>query len=745
MHDEGRSEAAEPLRAIVIRLRRPTKPSVRDLRRTRGRLAKFIVAHNLDNRRLVLMVSPQRILELERIARRRGGKPDHSLSAYWILDAARTDEPIPTLLRGLRALPEVANAYRRPQLAPAVVSNPNDTYYSAHQGYLQPAAQGIDAGWAWERSIDGSGITFIDAELAWGIRANGTINHNDLPNPQIHGPNTLTGASARHGLANLGIVSAITNNARGIAGAAPGVDVECYSAHDGSPYGNAAQAIVQVSDAKALDPAAVIVLLVEVQTAQGHPVEVDPAVRVAIQTAAGHGIVIIEPAGNAGVDLATIGVPSGAGQSGAIIVAGGRGGQVEGGSNYGARVDCHAWGAGVYTTGGIGASPTPNVGPDDPDRYTTNYGGSSAASAIVAGAAVLVQSAYKAGPGPLTSAAMRGLLNTTGTPVGAAGSVGRMPNLRNILHDVYIRDTLADDGSGPSAGLVCLSPDIIVTTTQVADPQGTYGAGSPNENLDTLGGRVEFGQPNYVYVRMKNRGTGTATGVTVKVWWADAATLITPSMWNLIGTTAPVDVSGQLAVTQALPWTSVPAEGHYCFVAVARHPLDRAPPDPTGGWAEFENFIRNENNAAWRNFNVIDVLPNVAQPAPFQVTGADDQEREFELEVLQHRGRQARIFLEMELALAELLPERIRRSFAIDEEALLARIEIPRDGPMELGAVGLPAGSHYECRFVIRALRAISGRTVPTVAMRQLHEGYEVGRVTWGYRTVRASEASRSA
>lgn len=733
-------------RQIVIRLVRPTAIGVQDLRRTRGRLARFIVEHKLQNRRLITSVPPRRVLELERVARRNGFGPPQSLTAYWLLDAGATREALARLLTGLRELPEVAVAYRMPRVKLAA-GPPNDAIFTGGppakgQPYFRAAPVGIDAEWAWALATprNGAGVWFVDLEFYWHSP------HEDVAvAPRIAGggqqPNPVPpGTPAFHGLANLGLVVARTNNnSVGMAGAAPAAAVMCASADYGPAIGvNYVDAITAVS---AWKPAgATVVLLIELQTATGRPIEHnDPGVRGAILTAVGNNIVVVEAAGNNNVDIDA----GTAVDSGAILV--GAGSSVPGmpaqqrsragGSNFGTRVNCFAWGENVETAGGIGTTLfAPDPGQAAPNRYTKDYSGTSSAAAIVAGAAVLVQSVYKASSlGPLSPPTLRTLLKATGTNDAANQKIGTMPDLRKILHDVYIRDALGDTGAVPSTGLISMSPDIIVTTSSVADPQATYGAGSPNENVDTLGAQVEAGQANYVYVRMKNRGTGTANATTATVWWSHVATLVTPGVWTLIGTTPPVDVKPTLTVTGALTWSTVPATGHYCFVAVAHHPLDPAPPPPTGSWTDFENFIRNNNNATWRNFNVVDLLPNVPQPVPFRITGAPDRERDFELEVLQRRGGAAKIVLEMPLELARLLPAEARRSMDIDEEAMLARIDIPRDGPLELGHVTLPADAEYGCRFVIRPVRR-TGAVVPTVAMRQRFREFEVGRVTWGYR-----------
>ena len=115
------------------------------------------------------------------------------------------------------------------------------------------------------------------------------------------------------------------------------------------------------------------VLLVEWQTALFQVAEADPAVADAIDFACSQGIVVVESAGNGGIDLDTIptlnrnGPPSIFEDTGAIVVgachssldatgaahnrwihpAAGP----TGGSNFGSRVDCHAFGEHVVTIG----------------------------------------------------------------------------------------------------------------------------------------------------------------------------------------------------------------------------------------------------------------------------------------------------------------------------------------------------------------------------------------------------------
>jgi serine protease len=675
---------------IVLRLTRPTAVDVEDLATTKGPLARFVSSHQLASRRAITSVPATRVLAWEAEARHGPFPPLHSLTAV------------------------------------------NDPMYVAlNQGYLAAAPVGVDAEWAWRLrpSRDGSGVRFVDVELGW------QSPHEDvsLP-PLVGGVNNVNGTTlAYHGLGVLGIVSALTNNARGIAATAPGAAAGWIASAN---YGGVVNVVDALTAVRGVASAGDVVLL-ELQTVDELPVESLSLERDAIRLTVSAGIVVVEAAGNAGVNLATVPGIDPAVDSGAILVAAGGSAapHARATSNWGARIDCYAWGDSVYTTGGFGTSvAVPDPGQSAVNRYTRDFAATSAAAAIVAGAALIVQGAYKASTlGRRSPADLRSLLRANGTAGGGGGATGLMPDIRQLLPDIYIRDNLADAGNVPTAGAVSVSPDVIVTTAAVANPQATYGAGSPNENVDTLGELVRFGQTNYVYVRMKNRGTGVAAGCTATVYWSDVGTLITPSSWHLIGTTSPVDVGPALTVTDPLLWNTVPATGHYCFVATIDHPLDPAPSAPVGSWDDFVDYVRNNNNVTWRNFDVVDVSTRAPGIAPFKIMGAPDSQRTFDFEIVRDPVDQAVIDFEIPLALMRRLPAGALPRPTIDDGQKIARYRLPRKRVVALQGVTLPARAAFACRFVIRTAAPPDGR-LPTVAVRQLFKRLEVGRVTWAYR-----------
>jgi hypothetical protein len=391
---------------------------------------------------------------------------DPSVAAFWRLDVrARTDAAL-LVTRLKTTYPRVvARVYRERQ--PAEPADPSDDPLSPRQAYLDEAPLGIDARWAWGEGIDGASFggqpfKLVDLEQGW------IEDHEDLAgkgaqplvNDNRHGA-VVTGPPRRvyvghHGTAVLGVVAG-ADNARGVIGAAPAAAVATishYKASDGEPF--------HVADAihEALKPSRPVlargdVLLLEVQRDE-LPAEIDEADLIAVATAVRAGVVVVAAAGNGGSDLASWSPPEERGafplrrESGAILVGAAcprlphdrwRP------SNYGVRVVCYAWGAGVVSAGygDLDFNGTPLE-----RRYTARFGGTSAAAAIVAGAALLLQSAASRDGGPLLGPAeMRARLGdpATGTPQGpnVRGSIGVMPNVRSAVR------RLRQDRRGASA------------------------------------------------------------------------------------------------------------------------------------------------------------------------------------------------------------------------------------------------------------------------------------------------------
>ena len=342
----------------------------------------------------------------------------------------------------LASLPAVSIAYvESPPGDPPGGIGPNDPL-SPKQGYLDAAPVGIDARYAWTRpGGDGSGQALVDLERGW------TLAHEDLA---AHSIDVFSGVNKEyfyHGTAILGIMAAVENFV-GVKGIVPKINsVRCVSEWRADGTFSTAEPILDaLLVLKAGD-----VLLLEAQAAdysgyRNVPVEIEPAVFDLISLATASGIVVIEAAGNGALDLDRVHDPDRGFvlnrehpdfiDSGAIIV--GAATSTERArteqSNFGSRVDCFAWGENVTTT-------FTNANGTALGDYTNSAGGTSAAAAIVAGAAVAVQGARQAQPNiRFDPATLRALLSdpaNTASQKPVVDRIGVMPDLK-VLIDVLI-------------------------------------------------------------------------------------------------------------------------------------------------------------------------------------------------------------------------------------------------------------------------------------------------------------------
>lgn len=713
------------------------------------------------SRRVVRSLSPEKLLRLEKTAAQSELPPLRSLTSYWRIDVRHRLGNVEEILKRLNELVEIDWSYRELSTSDPVVNDADDTY-AAGQDYLDAAPTGIDARWAWTQANgEGAGVAFVDLEQGW------FPSHEDLvaKSPTlIFGDNRdgIGGYKGNHGAAVLGQVVGV-DNTRGIVGAAPGVTSVRMVSH----YEAGTNTALHVADAivaaiPVMSPGDV--LLLEVQRSF-KPTEIDDADFDAIRLAVALGLIVVEAAGNGNVNLDTLVNAAGDRilnrtdvdfrESGAIMVGAGESvlpHNRSNFSNFGTRIDCYGWGDDITTAGYGDLDP----GTGDNSTYTDTFGGTSGASPMIVGATLILQGMYQATTGGfrISPLQMRGLLSNpaTGTPQGGgvAGNIGVMPNLRPIISnvlglvpDIYLRDSVGDTGVVPSPTTISASPDVIVRPAVVANPTLAFGEGSGTENSSVLGYEAEAGQDNYIYVRMKNRGAAAANGATATVYWSEVATLVTPDMWHLIGNTAPVNVpqGNTLVVTNPLTWPAaeIPGTGHYCYVALLDHPNDPAPPLPPGpplfDWDGFRAFIRNNNNVTWRNFNVVNNIPDPdSEPArlPFLIAGAPDRARFFDLEIIRNLPREAEVWLEAPLAVIKQLLKGRRWPVKIDQERGVAHVQLPAQPRLPFCGVRLPAKARFQSAFFVRGAKGmeVGGHNL---AIRQLFENEEVGRVTWQF------------
>lgn len=442
-------------------------------------------------------------------------------------------------------------------------------------------------------------------------------------------------------------------------------------------------------------------------------------------------------------------------------------------SCFGSRVDCWGWGGYVPTTEAY--DPTDTFDP----RYTT-FGDTSAAAAIVAGVVLLLQGIYRKATGGdfLKPDEMRELLrdSTLGTPVHDPNGednpatpedereLGPMPDLFkiltksttfapfNLVPDVYLRDNIADSGDPHTAGS-SKSPDIIVKTVSEADPAGTWDGTTLLADDVNLSDKVIENREHYVYVRARNRGDGLARDVKATVYWSEVSSLVTPNMWHEIGAGGAEfdDITNDdaLVVSKELVWPAdaTLTKGHYCFVALIGAAGDPMPaPGAFTNFDQFREFIQGNNNAAWRNFNVVE--PEVGTgdipPMPFWTPGAFDEDREFDMQIWIDDPTRATVEVEMEPPTLErfgMTLDAVAR--VVDPGTGNARLDVNgvaagHDGVRPFGRARFPKfdGPDPEAAGVDRMKLHVTFGALTTadpveIDVVQLEAGIEVGRVSW--------------
>ncbi|MCO4744533.1 MAG: S8 family serine peptidase [Proteobacteria bacterium] len=274
------------------------------------------------------------------------------------------------------------------------------------QDWLAPVPFGLGAQklWSWP---GGTGLHVVLADVEYDYDA----FHEDLRGnlPTVTGGEPL-GEFAYHGNASIGIAAA-ARDGFGTSGAAPDAAVLVAYPMYGGQW-NPARAVVDAS--ATLRPGDV--LLIEQQTqpdGQFAPVSANPMIADALEAAVLLGLVVIEPMGNGGRDVDPLDLPS----IGTLRV-GGEEPRTKAAlisSNYGAAADVRGWAAAIPSPTTDAYTPDLFFPEDDPQQaYTSQFGGTSGASAQVAGVCAQIQSIATAVYGePLPPAIVRqGLMQT---------------------------------------------------------------------------------------------------------------------------------------------------------------------------------------------------------------------------------------------------------------------------------------------------------------------------------------------
>lgn len=390
------------------------------------------------------------------------------------------------LIRALKGMPGVERVYPKQKGVETTVSSA--PLFEGLQRYLESNESfgGLNARAAWEDGIYGQDVMITDGEHEWNFEHYDLQldfdedNHvpvgcypTPLPNEVFPLERSECRSSMAHGTAIVGILAARDDD-HGVTGFAPMADVETGGASfDGYDDPEELEEYLEL-----LPPGSIHLIEIQIMGSESSgsvgfspesqlgylPLEADQEEFAGIFNATNAGIMVIEGGGNGTVNLndpdayiydpddpeGSLQWPIGDRDSGAIIVGGSQGSNHRkiSYSNYGPQVDAYAWAQGVVTTSypppdGVGADENPYVWRDVPgyttpsrvnynDYYTNQFGGTSSAAAMVAGAAALVQSYAKSEMGVtkyLTPHKIRDILTYTGAPQVGGTDIGKQPRI----------------------------------------------------------------------------------------------------------------------------------------------------------------------------------------------------------------------------------------------------------------------------------------------------------------------------
>ena len=214
--------------------------------------------------------------------------------------------------------------------------------------------------------------------------------------------------------------------------------------------------------------------------------------------------------------------------------------------------------------------------------------------------------------------------------------------------DLFVKDRVEDVGAEPEVSALPMwqSDDIWLRKTQDA----AHAFAHITEDAEF---RTGTSNPDYIYVEVRNRGAAASAGTEKLIlYWAKASTgLSWPNPWNggiyfdpgpntmlmgnIIGTVnLPVIAAGGNTILE-FPWnTPDPGlyatafggdQNHFCLLArvttSTTTPFGMTFPETTGLYAN----VQNNNNIAWKNIEVYNLLPGTGAPAFAVIANLTDQ------------------------------------------------------------------------------------------------------------------------
>lgn len=360
-----------------------------------------------------------------------------------------------------RATPAAAGVGMQPQDIP-----PPTPLFTGLQATHQPAPNGLGV-WRAQTvyGARGQATHVVMVEYDW------YLDHEDMDQMVVANflgpyPGGATG-DAGHGTAGASVLVA-NRNEYGMTGMVDETAIRFLPVGGGG----LANAILQAGAASQPGDLVLVVLMFmlgQISTTDWVPMEFLQSVFDASLTVTGNGRLLAVAAGNGGNSLDDPRLvrrfDRSFRDSGAIMAAATDGPLLTRAvfSNYGSRIDACADGLGVVACG-IGTMFWPNQ--DRRQTYTSDYQGTSSATALIAGAVLAMQGAARAQLGrSLTTAELRSLLAQHGTP--SPDAIGRKPDLPAILAAM-----------GASDGLLASHPDLPLGGSVQIELSGQPGTGA---------------------------------------------------------------------------------------------------------------------------------------------------------------------------------------------------------------------------------------------------------------------------
>lgn len=310
-----------------------------------------------------------------------------------------------------------------------------------------------------------------------------------------------------------------------------------------------------------------------------------------------------------------------------------------------------------------------------PGGTFSSMGGTSMAAPAVAGLIAALRSKFYVGVDEIETTIKQSGVSVTDprngvvTPrIAALAAYNMLEASRPAGAFIWMKDTWSDTGAEPdprTAGQPMSASPFIWIRNQDDGAQHLHEHQNP-----------EYGQPNYIYVKILNTGKTQGAG-TLSLFVTPA----TPnpnlgSNWIRI-TDAAITMPPRNEVVYKFPWTTVPKPGHYCLLAK----WTDAGGDTNLTFTNLDAAVRNSNDMIWKNINVIDLLKNEYVATEFDIyKGASGGQANFVIEVTGSRTRNAVLDFNLPLALASKLrdePTLSRAQIRIDEVERRANVRLP--------------------------------------------------------------------